>query len=103
MRGLQQKDKNISRVLQLIDEQNKDMTAWKGLPNWFIQNRYSFAISDGILYHTKKVREVQEPIARTVIPEVKQLEMLYRCHGHMQSGHPGARRAQARLEKFASW
>ena len=103
MRELQQKDKNISRVLQLIDDQNKDVTAWKGLPNWFIQNRYSFAISDGILYHTKKVREVQEPIARTVIPEVKQLEMLYRCHGHMQSGHPGARRAQARLEKFASW
>ena len=103
MRVLQDKDDEIRKVKDLVAKRETDIGAWRHLPNWYIQNRLGFVISDGVLYHTKIVSSYGEPIARTVIPTCKRLEMLYKAHGHLQSGHPSAQRALGRLEKFATW
>ena len=60
-------------------------------------------VSGDVLYHVRKLDSCPEPLARTVIPRLKVKEMLFRCHGCMQSGHPGHQRAIARMEKFATW
>ena len=103
IKHLQEADSDINKVIELIKAKNTDINAWKSIPNWFIQSRYGFVVHDGVLYHTKVVDSHDQPLARTVIPEAKRMEMLYRAHGHLQSGHPSAQRALARLEKFATW
>ena len=103
MRTLQDEDHEIRKAKQLVTNHVTDLEAWRALPSWYIQNRLGFVISDGVLYHTKITSSYDEPVARTVIPACKVLEMLYKAHGHLQSGHPSAQRALGRLEKFATW
>ena len=103
MRENQANDGDISEAIKLITAQNKDPLAWNNIHRWYAHNRDKLAVKQGILFHSQKLKGIGEPIARTVIPVTKRMEMLFRCHGHLQSGHPGAPRAQARLERFASW
>ena len=103
MRDGQARDDDIRKAVQLVTDQNRDLAAWKDIHGWYRHNRYDLAVSQGVLYHTRKLKGFIEPVARTVIPTEKRLEMLFRCHGHMQSGHPSATRALTRIEKFAAW
>ena len=103
MRGFQAKDENIHKAIGLLKSGTTDIQAWKTVINWYLQNRDNFVLSQDVLYHVKSVQSFDRPIARTVIPENKRAEMLFKAHGHLQSGHPSAQRALARLEKFAIW
>ena len=97
------KDEELKVVKSLLSRNITDEKEWRVLPNWYKQNRNSFVLSKGSLFHVRKVDSFPDPVARTVIPKSKIREMLFRCHGCMQSGHPGHRRAIARMEKFAVW
>ena len=101
MGELQDADENISKVKTMLKQNLKDEAEWRCVPNWYRQNRDGFATSHNILYHVKTMESGR--VARMVVPKSKVKEMLYRCHGCKQSGHPGHLRAKARLEKFAVW
>ena len=103
MAEAQSEDEHIGKTLRLMKEGTEDPKEWKSLPQWFRQNRGDFVICKNILYHVKRINSFPEPVARAVVPKSKVKEMLFRCHGCMQSGHPGHIRAIARLEKFAIW
>ena len=103
MADLQDKDQDIGKVKTMLRQNVKDEAEWRSVPNWYRQNRDHLALSNNVLYHSKKLESFTEPVARTVIPGAKIKEMLFRCHGCIQSGHPGHQRAKARLEKFAVW
>ena len=49
------------------------------------------------------VKEGDETIGRLVIPQSMVPEVLARAHGDYRTGHPGARRLRARLERFCTW
>jgi hypothetical protein len=57
----------------------------------------------GALYHIKELKSDSKPIARIMIPSEMIPEMLFWCHGHPTSGHPGHKKALKRVEKFAVW
>ena len=103
MQYAQGQDPDIMRVLSLLKNGAKQKEEWEGLPQWFQQNKEKFVVNKNILYHVKTISSSLEPVARTVIPKSKVKEMLFRCHGCMQSGHPGHARAIARMERFAVW
>ena len=103
MAEAQRQDGNISKALQMVNGGVTDIVQWRQLPQWFQQNRSDFVTNRGILYHVKSINSHPDPVARVVIPKAKIKEMLFRCHGCMQSGHPGHLRAIARVERFATW
>ena len=103
MRNAQDQDPDIARALALLKSGSKGKEEWADLPSWYQQNKDKFVVSKNILYHVKTINSSLEPVARTVIPKSKVKEMLFRCHGCMQSGHPGHARAIARMERFAVW
>ena len=103
MMTAQAKDENISKTLNLLKRGTTNPNEWKSVPQWFRQNKDKFVVRNNVLFHVKTLESGPEPIARTVIPSSKVKEMLFRCHGCIQSGHPGHVRALARMEKFAVW
>ena len=58
-------------------------------------------IRDGLLYHT--LLDGEERIAQLVIPKSMVDDIMTRAHGDYRSGHPGARRMRARLDRFCIW
>ena len=103
MAKLQAEDEDLGKIIIMLKQNVKGDKEWKCVHSWYRHNRDGFVLSDDILYHVKKVDSYPEPLARMVIPKAKVKEMLFRCHGCRQSGHPGHKRAIARMEKFAIW
>ena len=68
---------------------------------WFVRNNNKLRVKKGLLYHRKQ--EGDETIGRLVIPQSMVEEVMARAHGDYRTGHPGAKRLQARLERFCIW
>ena len=103
MREHQAGDEQISKAIELVKRKETNVEEWRVLPNWFLQNRHGFIVNNDVLYHYKNFSPLDQPISRVVIPESKRHEILFKAHGHMQSGHPSSQRTLTRLERFATW
>ena len=49
----------------MLRQNVKDEAEWKCVPNWYRQNRDGMALSNNILYHSKKLEAFSEPVTRT--------------------------------------
>ena len=73
-------------------------------PNtWYQRNGKWLTMRDGILYRKSYSEAVHAPVLQAVIPASMVQEVLADLHGSEWAGHPGAKKMQLKVQRYAIW